>query len=363
MTAGSHPSRSPEFLSRLHDGDLSPAERAHFESHRAHCAECRGAAAEFEAALALYRSSHPHPASPDLAARILRKLQSSGNRRPFFGATFGIDLRWAGAFAAAVIATIVGSAIVAKNEATERRMSRDEPIPISIARERKAAASEPPLPAGAPAPAAPQNGGLAPPPAGSRRSRTVPTAESRSKEEAQGRMAAARPEDVRKDELGAADSLRKKRKSAEADKAGSAPSRLAMKNAAPAPSYEAVAQTPSMDVIAPKAGGRTAERPGGEGAAARFAEAPPRPVRLVILEADGAGSPPDLLRPREAVIPTALRGRSFLLMVDAAGRVREAAMERQEDAPADARKEDVASLLSLRFTPGDRQRRLLLRVE
>ena len=44
MTAGSHPARSPEFLSRLHDGELSPAERAHFESHRAHCAECRGAA-------------------------------------------------------------------------------------------------------------------------------------------------------------------------------------------------------------------------------------------------------------------------------------------------------------------------------
>ena len=58
MTAGSHPARSAEFLSRLHDGELSPAERAHFESHRAHCAECRAAAAEFEAALALYRSSH-----------------------------------------------------------------------------------------------------------------------------------------------------------------------------------------------------------------------------------------------------------------------------------------------------------------
>ena len=49
---GSHPGRSVEFLSRLHDGELDAAERARFESHRSHCAECRRAALEFEDALA-----------------------------------------------------------------------------------------------------------------------------------------------------------------------------------------------------------------------------------------------------------------------------------------------------------------------
>ncbi|HEY6049723.1 MAG TPA: zf-HC2 domain-containing protein, partial [Thermoanaerobaculia bacterium] len=113
-----HPSRNAEFLSRLHDGELSPSERAHFEAHRAHCAECRRAASEFESALSLYRSSRPAPASPDLAGRILRTLQASTPRRRF-GPSFGIDVRWAGAFAAAVVAAIIGSTIVGRHEARE----------------------------------------------------------------------------------------------------------------------------------------------------------------------------------------------------------------------------------------------------
>ncbi|MEP6801041.1 MAG: zf-HC2 domain-containing protein [Acidobacteriota bacterium] len=367
MTAGSHPARSPEFLSRLHDGDLSPAERAHFESHRAHCAECRGAAAEFEAALALYRSSRPNPPSPDLAARILRKLQSSGNRRPFFGPTFGIDLRWAGAFAAAVIATIIGSAIVAKNEAAER-MSR-EPIRVSVSQERKPAAPELSLPVTAPRPAAAQGGALAAPPAEGPRAASARPADARRQRRQEGKLAEAAPEMAKKDEVGAIDSLREKRKSVEADAAASAPSRLVLKNAAPpaAPAAsvrsESSLETPSVGVAAPKAASRSDGRPEARAASARFAE---RAVRLVILEADGAGSPPDLLHPREADIPATLRGRTFLLVVDATGHVREAVPSGtglRGDAPADARKEETPSLLSLQFAPGDRQRRLWLRVE
>ncbi|MEP6768457.1 MAG: hypothetical protein ABJC61_07305 [Acidobacteriota bacterium] len=372
MTAGSHPSRSPEFLSRLHDGELSPAERAHFESHRAHCAECRAAAAEFEAALALYRSSHPSPASPDLAARILRKLQSRPARRPSFGATFGIDLRWAGAFAAAVIATIVGSAIVARNEATERRLSRDEAIRVSVIPERKPPAAEPAAPSVAEpaAPAAPEpvrEAAARAPRLESRRATVGGAGVARQREEAQGRIAAAPPEvkkdKERRDEL-AAEPLREKPMAARSEKdAGAAPPRLAMKNAAPPPPA-AAAQAPA-DAIAPKSAMRASERAGGEGTATGFADAP-RPVRLVVVQADGAGSPPELVAARDVDVPAALRGRSFILVVDAAGRVRQAAPERPapaQEAAADGRKEELLSLLSLRFAPGDRQRRLLLRIE
>ncbi len=384
MTAGSHPSRSPEFLSRLHDGELSPAERAHFESHRAHCAECRAAAAEFEAALALYRSSHPSPASPDLAARILRKLQSRPARRPSFGATFGIDLRWAGAFAAAVIATIVGSAIVAKNEATERRLSRDEAIRVSVVPERKPPAAEPaapsvaepaaPLVAEPAAPSAPETvreEAAGAPRLESRRAApaTGGARVARQREDAQGKIAAApgelKKDKERRDEF-AAEPMREKQVAAESEKdAAAPPPRLANKNAAPPIPQAAAAQAPA-DAIAPKPSLRASERAGGEGAAAGFAHNASRPVRLVVVQADGAGSPPDLVAPRDVDIPAALRGRGFILVVDAAGRVRQAVPEKPaaaQEAASDARKEELPSLLSLRFAPGDRQRRLLLRVE
>ncbi|HKA35346.1 MAG TPA: zf-HC2 domain-containing protein, partial [Thermoanaerobaculia bacterium] len=64
--SNNHPARSAEFLSRLHDGELAAAERAHFESHRAHCAECRRSASEFEAALSMFRASRTSPAASDL---------------------------------------------------------------------------------------------------------------------------------------------------------------------------------------------------------------------------------------------------------------------------------------------------------
>nr|MDQ6891852.1 hypothetical protein [Acidobacteriota bacterium] len=150
-----HPARNAEFLSRLHDGELSAAERAHFESHRAHCSDCRRAAAEFESALSLYRSSRPTPASPDLAGRILRKLQTSTPRRPRFGPSFGIDLRWAGAFAAAVVAAIIGSTIIGRHEARESLARSTAPIPI-VVQSRPVTVSEPSSPAAAPPSDAPQ---------------------------------------------------------------------------------------------------------------------------------------------------------------------------------------------------------------
>jgi anti-sigma factor RsiW len=138
-----HPGRSSEFLSRLLDGELTAAERAQFESHRAHCAECRRAASEFESALALFRSSRPRPAAPDLSARILRKLQAGNRRRSSFGVSFGIDPRWAGAFAAALLAVLIGSTVVVRREAAQRRLaSESAPIPITMERDRSVAGQE-----------------------------------------------------------------------------------------------------------------------------------------------------------------------------------------------------------------------------
>ncbi|MFN2386562.1 MAG: anti-sigma factor, partial [Thermoanaerobaculia bacterium] len=131
MRTETHPARSPEFLSRLHDGDLTAAERAHFESHRAHCGECRRAAAEFEAALSLFRSSQTSPAEPDLASRILRRLQSASPRRRPFGIFYGIDLRWAGAFAAALVAMIIGSAVVMR-QTPPGVQAGPTPIPVTL---------------------------------------------------------------------------------------------------------------------------------------------------------------------------------------------------------------------------------------
>jgi anti-sigma factor RsiW len=126
MSRAAHPARSLEFLSRLHDGELSAAEKAHFESHRAHCDECRKAAADFEATLAYYRTTGTSPVASDLSARILRRLQTTNRRRPAFGVVFGIDLRWAGAFTAALVAVILGASLVERQRAARS-------IPVSFA--------------------------------------------------------------------------------------------------------------------------------------------------------------------------------------------------------------------------------------
>ncbi len=130
MIRTAHPARSLEFLSRLHDGELSAAERAHFESHRAHCDECRRAAAEFEEALASYRTAGTSPPPSDLAARILRRLEAANPRRRPFGVVFGIDLKWAGAFTAAIVAVILGYSIASRPErARQIRVSFATPAP------------------------------------------------------------------------------------------------------------------------------------------------------------------------------------------------------------------------------------------
>ena len=132
-----HPARSHAFLSRLHDGDLAPGERAHFDSHRAHCKECRDAAADFERALSLFRSSRFSPPPADLASRVLRKVQAhSASRRTPFGDLFSVDLRWAGAFAAALLVILVAAPIVLRQQ--QQTASSGGPIPARFERHQGA---------------------------------------------------------------------------------------------------------------------------------------------------------------------------------------------------------------------------------
>jgi hypothetical protein len=347
MSSNNHPARDAEFLSRLHDGDLSAAERAHFESHRAHCAECRRAAAEFESALSLYRSSRPTPASPDLAGRILRKLQTGPGapRRSRFGPSFGIDLRWAGAFAAAVVAAIVGSTIVGRHEAREGMARATGPAPIPIVVQSRAEATPPPAPG--PVSSAPAQPKASEPP---RRGAFAAGQASKNEVAAPKENPAAKE----KKEQGPASSQ---------DRLENAESGLAGKLAEAQPYREedrterqrAKLEAPAM--MAQKAAP----------APAAAAPAPvPATVRVRVEALDGIAAPEVA---GDVRVPASLRGHSWILVVEPDGRVREAreqvALDKRADAAAKDEPGEAApkEILDLRFTPGDRGRRVLVRVE
>lgn len=121
------------------------------------------------------------------------------------------------------------------------------------------------------------------------------------------------------------------------------------------------------------------EKSGGEGAREQVlvsGETPvlDRPSRLIVQQLEGEGSTPELdARPEEPDL-TELRGRSFVLLVDASGHVldvRETAPKaapapelKRRDAGLAKEKDRAVDLLKrVRFKPGERPRRLLVRVE
>ncbi len=116
------------------------------------------------------------------------------------------------------------------------------------------------------------------------------------------------------------------------------------------------------------------ESSGGEaalpGSSAMVLEEPAPSPKLTILSWDGAGSPPECLRPLPP-LPPEYRGRQYILMVDALGRVQSVkpyarrGKARADEAYAyDAVEPAIPEALKrLRFAPGDRARRLLVRIE
>jgi hypothetical protein len=327
----SHPARSPEFLSRLYDGELSPAESAHFESHRAHCAECRNAAAEFEAAISLYRSTRTSAAAPDLAARVLSRLQASSRRRSPFGVMFGIDLRWAGGFVAAMVAVILGYAVLERDRPAATipaKLVTPEPEEV-----RPVAALDAPPPLTRPA--APER----------RAPRETAKSETVFAQKELQRVEAVSPPSAR-------------------DEAGAAPE-------APQPKSRDAAPPPGRRPNAAAGSVMRKEKAEVEPAGRALAELDEAAVAVrvrVVTALDGEGTPPDLVNAEEVPLSPADRGE-YVVVVNPQGTVLEldrsdSSQERKRQAdPSFAPSPGGENLRKLRFALADRPRRLLLRVE
>jgi hypothetical protein len=319
-----HPGRSVDFLSRLHDGELPQAERVRFEAHRAHCAECRRAAIEFEDAISLFRSTRSTPPRSDLAARILRKVQSTNRPRAPFPPRFRIDLGWAALLLTALFAILITTPLL-------MRQRGDLPSPARPA----------PAPAPQPAPQIVQEPLLpppAPPPARERRpleSSPVTPREASDRAPVAAREVAA---PAKEDEM-----------------AGTRDRAAAL---------EARREVPRAAVAAPEPASA-----GGEGDVAARSAPAAAPLHLSISEVDGFGAPPALLSEVRIDLPPSERGREYVLMVDSQGTVREVSRADSQDSAAPRRRIAKAEpaapppLSRLRFEPGNRPRRLLVRID
>ena len=345
MTDSPHPAQSSEFLSLLHDGELPSAEAAAFEAHRRSCEACRRDVEAYERTLSAFRAAPTAAPASDLSARILRKIRAqSPSRRPF-GVMFGIDLRWAGVFATALLVVII---------ATSLPQSRS---PQQVA---------------------------ATPTAGPLSAYLVDSVESS-------------PEDVARNATARKNGAAKAREDAPAaPRQNSAPpakeSRLASVEEArapappPAPAPQDETASPSSTLssqkteakAAPKALRRSqahADPAGGEAGASAFATERGAALRLLITTLDSQGAPPPLESGGADDRLAPLRGQEFILLIESQGRVRsvsrsgpreEGALnkDKRADVEADAEASPaVEALRELRFRPGDRPRRLLVRVE
>ena len=278
------------------------------------------------------------PAAADLSARILRKIRAqSPSRRPF-GVMFGIDVRWAGLLAAAILVVLISAPLVLRRPSSPSALR--PPIPARLI--------EAPAEMKVEAPA-----------------RAKPEA-SRADSGSAGAPSAPAPSPFKDEAARNADSLSRNAPSAEP------PADDEKRRYAAAPS--AAAAPPARAAAAPLKRSRTLQdSAGGEASAPGAAESTivAAEPRLVVISADE-----ERLVPAVAAVPdtgrlAALRGREYVLTVEASGRVRSVerstssgfvAPRPQADASAPAANPSEA-LRGLRFAPGDRPRRLIVRVE
>ena len=316
-----HPARSVDFLSRLHDGELDAAERARFEAHRTHCVECRRAAVEFEDAISLFRSSRSTPPGSDLAARILRKVQSTNRPRSPFPRRFRIELTWAALLVTALLALLISTPIAMRRS--------PPPVPVTLGR-----ATANPAPA-------------APPPASARKTELEDKGAAR-------RQIAARPEPA----------PRLQKRESKVNPVGgdgaSPESRKELRAAAePAPrppeADERSDRHRDGERSRDKLSRVVAESPplAAGGAEENAAVAPAAPLKLTVRSIDGYGPAPELLPGGPPlVLPSAERGREYVLLLDSQGAVREV---RPTPAPEE--------LSRLHFRAGSQPGRVLVRIE
>jgi hypothetical protein len=139
-----------------------------------------------------------------------------------------------------------------------------------------------------------------------------------------------------------------------------------MRDRAAAP--ESKREMPRSAVAAPGPGGA-----GGEGDVAARSAPAPAPLHLSITEIDGFGAPPALVSGVRIDLPASERGREYVLRVDSQGTVRDVSRADSQDSGrfADAPRRRVAKadsaapppLSRLRFEPGNKPRRLLVRID
>jgi hypothetical protein len=324
-TLNPHPGRSVDFLSRLHDGDLDPGERARFEAHRARCAECRRAAIEFEDALSLFRSARSTPPRSDLAARILRKVQSANRVRRPFGARFRIDLAWTALLLTALLAVIITTPIAV------RRSEPPPPVRVSVA-------------------AAP------PPRAQEEHTRTDSLQVPRVNSKSTGVVARRSVAPPRSKDANVAEPSAGPREAREPDVGAS----ITVSGEAP--------------LIAAGGAGRSEEE--AKAGLPALPQKTSKPARLFIEAIDGFGPAPDQLGRDRFDLSSAFRGEQYVLTVDSQGSVREVRphptrgsargrAELRARAPETLSDESAASaaLRTIRFRPGNRPRLLLVRFE
>ncbi len=368
----SHPAESAEFLSRLHDGELSPDEAAAFEAHRRECPECRASVAEFERALAAYRSAPVSPHASDLSARILRRIRAASPSRRPFGVMFGIDVRWAGALAAALLVVIIGAPVFSRRgPAFKQRTAPESPAAAAIPAYVLDAEEERPA----------EKRAEAAPPA---RMRAAPESEAKDAAAAPGppvsreNLYAAAPSNAggdsagtRRDELAATNADKR-------DRVAALEGSVAQESAA-APLLQAAAPPAEKKELSKSTTARrqSAAAPvGGEAGAGPSADDSPVVVHLTIQSFDGAGEPPEVVQTPSDERLAALRGRKYLLVVEAGGRIvavedrpagRKPAKEkaREADEQREQRLKSLADsiLRELVFQPGDRSRRLVVAVQ
>jgi anti-sigma factor RsiW len=370
----SHPAQSAEFLSRLHDGELDPAEAAAFESHRGECSECEAAVADFERALAAYRAAPVSPHASDLSARILRKIRATSPSRRPFGVMFGIDLRWAGALAAALLVVIIGAPVFSRRDYKPSVATPASPAPAGAPIPAYVLDAEEERPAEkradsreAPRPAAPKsNAPPSRPAAGTDASASRDLFESRPEGTRQ-------TDDARHDEIAAANADKPDQMAATRESAAS-PTPADRSLFAAAPPAETKEQPPSLN-----ARRRSAAAPVGGEAGAADEPAGPVVVKLMIQPVDGEGEAPEVVATPSDDRLAALRGRRYLLVVEAGGRVvaveerpaggklAKDAKEKVEEADAQrsAQMHSLAETLlrELVFQPSDRARRLVVAIQ
>lgn len=285
---------------------------------------------EFEESLSLFRSARSRPPNADLAARILRKVQAGPRRPSPFGVVFGIDPRWAAAAATVVFGLLLGyAAIEFRRESRTIPVSLVTPEPSDPARSASVAA---PMQANEPVPSS----NVAGAPARATGSRRAPSADP------------APP--------GPREADRRTTSSVEAQGA--------------APPVAVRGEAPLLD-------SRSADAAGGEDAVSLRAPraATPTEPRMVIEAIDGHGAPPSLVSEARFEILTGERGLRYILLVDSQGTVKEVSPDARKDETLEAREAPAAAvstapssgtsaaLSELKFKPGNRPRRLLVRFE